>query len=141
MCSATPCCCSSAWPSWPSPSPGSDEGARMTGWEKSAITLAVFLPTLGAVVIAFLPKDRDRLIRGMGILFTGAALVVAIAMLFGFDYGAHQGLQFELNASWISTIHARSHVGIDGISLPLFELTFLLSFLCAVYTWSVLPSP
>jgi len=26
----------------------------MTGWEKSAITLAVFLPTLGAVVIAFL---------------------------------------------------------------------------------------
>jgi NADH-quinone oxidoreductase subunit M len=113
----------------------------MTGWEKSAITLAVFLPTLGAVVIAFLPKDRDRLIRGMGILFTGAALVVAIAMLFGFNYGAHRGLQFELNASWISTIHARFHVGIDGISLPLFELTFLLSFLCAVYTWKVLPSP
>jgi NADH-quinone oxidoreductase subunit M len=32
-------------------------------------------------------------------------------------------------------------VGIDGISLPLFELTLLLSFLCAVYTWRVVPSP
>jgi NADH-quinone oxidoreductase subunit M len=113
----------------------------MTGWDKWAITLAVFLPTAGAMVIAVVPKGRDRLIRGLGILFTGAALVVGIIMLFGFDFGAHKGLQFELNASWIATIHARYHVGIDGISLPLLELTLLLSFLCAVYTWKVLPSP
>ena len=33
------------------------------------------------------------------------------------------------------------HVGIDGISLPLFELTLLLSFLCAIYTYRVLPAP
>jgi NADH-quinone oxidoreductase subunit M len=113
----------------------------MSGWEKSAVTLAVFLPTAGAVVISFLPKDRDRLIRGLGILFTGAALVVGIVMLFGFDYGAHQGLQFELNASWIPSVAIRYHVGIDGISLPLFELTLLLSFLCAIYTYRVLPPP
>jgi NADH-quinone oxidoreductase subunit M len=113
----------------------------MSGWEKSAVTLAVFLPAFGAVIIAFMPRGTDRLIRGLGVLFTGAALVVGIVMLFGFDYGAHQGLQFELNASWISTISARFHVGIDGISLPLFELTLLLSFLCAIYTFRILPSP
>jgi len=61
--------------------------------------------------------------------------------MFGFHYGAHPGLQFEANASWISTIHARYHVGLDGISLPLFELTLLLSFLCAVYTIRFLPAP
>jgi NADH-quinone oxidoreductase subunit M len=113
----------------------------MSGWEKSAVTLAVFLPTAGAVVISFLPKDRDRLIRGLGILFTGAALLVGIVMLFGFDFGAHRGLQFELNASWIPQVVIRYHVGIDGISLPLFELTLLLSFLCAIYTYRVLPPP
>jgi NADH-quinone oxidoreductase subunit M len=113
----------------------------MSGWEKTAITLAVFLPATGGVVIAFMPSGRDRLIRSLGILFTGAALVVGIVMLFGFDYGAHDGLQFELNASWISSISARFHVGIDGISLPLFELTLLLSFLCAIYTWRFLPEP
>jgi NADH-quinone oxidoreductase subunit M len=112
----------------------------MSGWEKSAITLAVFLPSAGAVVITMVPKSKDRLVRGLGILFTGAALVVGIVMLFGFDYGTH-GLQFELNASWISTIKANYHVGIDGISLPLFELTLLLSFLCAIYTYRILPSP
>src|SRR5438552_3947980 len=113
----------------------------MSGWEKSAVTLAVLLPTAGTVVIALVPRAMDRLVRTLGILFSGAALGVGIAILFGFDYGAHHGLQFELNASWISTIHARYHVGIDGISLPLFELTLLLSFLCAIYTWKILPNP
>jgi NADH-quinone oxidoreductase subunit M len=112
----------------------------MTGWEKSAVSLAVFLPAAGAAVVAMVPSRQDRLIRGLGILFTGAALAIGIVMLFGFDFG-RSGLQFELNASWISTIHARFHVGIDGISLPLFELTLLLSFLCAIYTFKVLPSP
>jgi len=43
----------------------------MSGWEKSAITLAVFLPTAGALVIAVVPGSMDRLIRALGILFTG----------------------------------------------------------------------
>jgi len=113
----------------------------MSGWDKSAVSLAVFLPAFGALVVAMLPSRNDRLIRGLGIVFTGAALVVGIVMLFGFDYGAGRGLQFELNGSWISTIHARYHVGMDGISLPLFELTLLLSFLCAIYTYRILPEP
>jgi NADH-quinone oxidoreductase subunit M len=113
----------------------------MTGWDKTAITLATFLPALGAVVVSLVPSSRDRLIRALGILFTGAALVVGIVMLFGFDFGAHQGLQFQLDASWIPAVSAHYHVGVDGISLPLFELTLLLSFLCAIYTWKVLPSP
>ncbi len=113
----------------------------MSGWEKSALTLAVFLPLLGAAVIALVPGRQDRLIRALGIAFTGAALVVGVAMLFGFDYGGHQGLQFELDVSWISSVNARYHLGVDGVSLPMFELTLLLSFLCALYTWSFLPEP
>jgi NADH-quinone oxidoreductase subunit M len=110
-------------------------------WDEWAITLAVFLPTLGALIIAVIPGNKDRLIRALGMLFSGAALVVGVIMLFGFNYGAQDGLQFQQNVMWISTIDARYHVGIDGISLPLFELTLLLSFLCAVYTWRFLPSP
>src|SRR5256885_12575172 len=110
-------------------------------WDNSAITIATFLPIAGALVIAFMPKENDRLIRALGIVFTGAALIVALAITIGFDYGSHDGLQFALNASWISTIGAHYHVGIDGISLPLFLLTFVLSFLCAIYTWRFVPEP
>ena len=46
-----------------------------------------------------------------------------------------------LNVRWIPAIGARYHVGIDGISLPLYVLTFLLSFLCAIYTWRYVPDP
>jgi len=109
-------------------------------WESSAITITTLLPILGALVILLVPKDRERMVRGLGILFTGAALVLSVAIAIGFDYGT-DGLQYELDVNWISAIGARYHVGIDGISMPLYVLTFLLSFLCAVYTWRFVPEP
>jgi NADH-quinone oxidoreductase subunit M len=51
------------------------------------------------------------------------------------------GLQFEVNTEWIPVIGARYHVGIDGISLPLYVLTLALSFLCAIYSYRFVPSP
>jgi NADH-quinone oxidoreductase subunit M len=112
-------------------------------WENSAITITTLLPVLGALVIVAMPSSKDRLIRALGIVFTGAALVFAVAIAIGFDYGATggDGLQFKLDASWIEAIGARYHVGIDGISMPLYVLTFLLSFLCAIYTWRYVPEP
>ncbi len=112
-----------------------------SGWEQSAITIATFLPVAGALVIALVPKERDKLVRALGIVVTGAALVVAVAIAIGFDYGAGTGLQFQLDVRWIDAIGARYHVGIDGISLALYVLTFVLSFLCAIYTWRFVPSP
>src|SRR3712207_856120 len=109
-------------------------------WENSAITITTFLPLAGALMILFVPRDRDRMIRGLAIAVTGVALVLAIAIAVGFDYGT-DGLQYELNASWIEAINVRYHVGIDGISMPLYVLTFLLAFLCAIYTWRFLPEP
>jgi NADH-quinone oxidoreductase subunit M len=113
----------------------------VSGWDQSAITLAVFLPAAGALLIAVMPSAQDRAIRTLAIVASGAALVVGIAMLFGFDYGGGRGLQFELSAGWIGALGIRYHVGIDGISLPLFELTLVLSFLCAVYSYRVIPNP
>jgi NADH-quinone oxidoreductase subunit M len=110
-------------------------------WENSAITITTLLPVAGALVIVLMPSSKDRLIRALGIVITGAALVLAVAIAIGFDYGAKEGLQFTLDANWIEAIGARYHVGIDGISIPLYVLTFLLSFLCAIYTWHYVPSP
>ena len=113
----------------------------MSTWEEWAITIAVFLPLAGAAVIALMPKGNERAIKAMGIVITGAAMAVALAMLPGFDHSRPEDLQFTVDVSWISAIGARYHVGVDGISLALFELTFILSFLCAIYTWRYLPKP
>jgi NADH-quinone oxidoreductase subunit M len=95
---------------------------------------------VGAIVIALMPKSKERAIRGMGIVVSGAAFAVAVAIAIGFDYGS-DGLQYQLDLNWISAIGVRYHVGIDGISLPLYVLTFLLTFLCAIYTWRFVPDP
>ena len=121
----------------------------MDWFDTWAISLAVFLPTVGAAVVAFVPRGADRLIRSLGILFTLVPLIIGVAMLFRFDFGAGgafgqgaaDGLQFRVDASWISAIGARFHVGMDGVSMPLFQLTLLLSFLCMIYTWKWLPAP
>ena len=113
-------------------------------WDNSAITITTFLPVLGALVIVLVPKDKDRLIRGLGIVVTGIALLLAIAIAMNFDYSSGAALQdtkYFLNLDWIPSIGVHYTVAIDGMSMPLYVLTFLLSFLCAIYTWRYVPPP
>ena len=108
-------------------------------WREWAVTLFTFIPVVGALVVALVPRDRDRAARVLGVLITGAALVIGIAVLFGFDYSTGGGLQFEAHTTWIKSLGAGYHVGLDGINLPLVELTLLTTFLCAVYTLNRVP--
>ncbi|HJW63702.1 MAG TPA: proton-conducting transporter membrane subunit, partial [Actinomycetes bacterium] len=113
----------------------------MDWFDDSALTLAVFLPLLGAVAVAVLPKERDGLIRGAALGFTALALLVGVGMLARFDYEAGAAMQFEVARSWIPAIGAGYHVGVDGIALPLLVLSLLLSLLCVVYSLRFLPEP
>src|SRR5215204_2816031 len=113
----------------------------MDWFDDSALTLAVFLPLLGAVAVAVLPKERDGLIRGAALSFAALALLVGVGMLARFDYQAVAAMQFEVSRSWIPAIGAGYHVGVDGIALPLLVLSLLLSTLCVVYSCRILPEP
>jgi NADH-quinone oxidoreductase subunit M len=114
-------------------------------WQNSAITITTLLPIVGALGVLLVPKGDDRLVKGIGIGVTGVCLALAIAIAATYDYSATCAappcLQFVLNVAWIPVIGARYHVGIDGISMPLYVLTFLLGFLCAIYTGRYVPEP
>ena len=110
----------------------------MEWFDSSALSLAVFLPLAGAIVIAALPVRFSRL---AALLFTLVPLLVGVGMLARFDYGAGAAMQFEVSRSWIPSIGAGYHVGVDGIALPLLVLSLLLSLLCVVYSWRILPEP
>ena len=76
-------------------------------WDNSAITITTFLPLLGALVIVLVPKDKDRLIRGLGIVFTAAALILAVVIAANFDYdagGAIQDSTYYVNREWIPSL-------------------------------------
>src|ERR1043165_8363413 len=112
-----------------------------TTWQQWAITITTFLPIAGAVVVMLVPSSKDRMIRGLGVVTTALALACAVAIAIGFDYTNSAQLQFVKNVDWIPVIGARYHVGIDGISLPLFVLTFLLGLLCSISTARYVPQP
>jgi len=112
-----------------------------SSWQEWAITITTFLPIAGALVILLVPKDKDKMIRGLGVVIMSLAFIGAAVIAFQFDYGRSGELQFVQDAKWIPVIGARYHVGIDGISMPLFVLTYLLGLLCAIYTARYVPSP
>ena len=111
---------------------------QTAGW---ALVVALFLPLVGAGLLALIPARLDRQIRRAAVAITGVAFALVAVITASFDFGDAGSLQFVTDVSWISAIDAHFHVAIDGISLPLFFLTYLLTFLCAIYTLSNLPAP
>jgi NADH-quinone oxidoreductase subunit M len=105
------------------------------------LSLGTFLPILGAVLLIFIPSTQDRLIKATGTLFAFLALVAGVLVLLRFDYGSAGSLQLELDLNWIPQISARYHIGVDGMSLPLFVLSLLVSALCMIYSWWHIPEP
>jgi NADH-quinone oxidoreductase subunit M len=110
-------------------------------FDRSALTLAVFLPLAGAAVITLLPRRREGLVKGAALAFSGLALAIGVGLLARFDYAAGRTMQFQARHSWIPSVGATYHLGVDGISLPLLVLSLLLSALCVVYCLGALPEP
>ncbi|CAN5536237.1 NADH-quinone oxidoreductase subunit M [soil metagenome] len=105
------------------------------------LSLTTFLPLTGALVLLFMPSTQERMLKAVGSLFAFLALVAGILVALRFDYGDAGRIQFEVDARWIPQIDARYHIGIDGMSLPLLELSLLVSCLCMIYLWWHVPEP
>ena len=98
------------------------------------LSLILWLPIVGMVLILLTPKEQVRLIRFWAHLFTGAVLVLSLGLWFGFGPELHGVMQFEERYNWVPLLGIRYHLGIDGLSMPLVVLTALLTFLSTVYS-------
>jgi NADH-quinone oxidoreductase subunit M len=108
------------------------------GW---GLSLIVFLPIAGALVILLTPKKNLAAVKAFGLTFTALPVVLAAVMIARFDYGAGSAFQFGTDLSWIVSINARYHIGVDGISFPLLILSALLTMLSVIYTFNHWPEP
>lgn len=113
----------------------------MDWFDSWGVTLAVFLPAAGMVVVLAIPKAQERALKLTTLATTLATLAVGVAMLARFDYDRTGSLQFQVNKPWIDVIHSRYHMGVDGISLPLLLMTMLITVGCVIYTWDHFPDP
>jgi NADH-quinone oxidoreductase subunit M len=106
-----------------------------------ALTAAVFLPLVGVVLLALVPKESEGTVKGVALATTLLTAAVGVWIMVNFDYGNVDAKQFEVDRSWIDVIHSRYHVFIDGISLPLLLLSMLITVLCVIYSWDHFPEP
>ena len=107
------------------------------------LTTIIFLPLVGAILIAFLPGLCDRCIKRLAAIFTFIPMALSILLFCQFDRsaGAAGLIQFEEKLSWIPAINANYHVGVDGLSLPLVVLMALLGFLVVLISWKITLRP
>src|SRR5438552_2329324 len=90
------------------------------------LTLVVFLPLVGALLTALMPREEEGLARAIGLGTSALTFVASLALVFGFDAAA-PAFQFELTHPWVEELGIRYHVGIDGVSLWLVLLTTFLA--------------
>lgn len=100
------------------------------------LSIIVFLPVVGAIIIALLPKTDARTIKRIAALFTFAAFALSVALFCLFDR-SNTAVQFQEKYSWISQLNVHYFLGVDGLSLPLVVLTTLLGFLAVLVSWKI----
>ncbi len=101
------------------------------------LTVTVFLPVVGILVILLMPERRVNAIRAVAVVFSGLTLAASVLALVRFDPGVTGAMQFEELHRWIPSVNIFYHLGIDGLSMPLLLLTTLLSFLAAIASFSI----
>jgi NADH-quinone oxidoreductase subunit M len=97
------------------------------------LTLITFVPTAGAIVVAFLPR-RGRVLQVFTLLVTLATFALSLHLPAHFNY-AQRGFQFEENQPWISSPLIHYHLGIDGLSLWLVLLATFLGPIGVLVSW------
>ena len=97
------------------------------------LSLLVFMPLLGAVLVWLLPA---RAARGLTALVMLATLAAASAVLVAFDPG---GPRFQLleRALWVASLNVHYQVGVDGLSVLFLPATALLFLGSLVASWNL----
>jgi NADH-quinone oxidoreductase subunit M len=100
------------------------------------LSAIIFLPMVGAILVAFIPGLSQRLIKWLSAVFTFIPLALSLYLFAIFDRTSG-AIQFQEKLSWIPAINANYHLGVDGISLPLVILMALLGFLVVLISWKI----
>ncbi len=91
------------------------------------LNLVLFFPLVGAVVLAFLPKEQTGIFK-LGALATAIlTFLFSLGLLGGFNADRNGEYQLLTAVPWLPQFNVQYKVGVDGISLVLVLLTTLLS--------------
>jgi NADH-quinone oxidoreductase subunit M len=100
------------------------------------LSLILFTPVAGAILVILLPRSQPRLVRWVTLLLSLIPLALSLLLWVNFRAGV-QGFQFEEKAIWYEAVHSSYHLGVDGISITMVLLTALLTPLAILISWNI----
>lgn len=96
------------------------------------ISASMILPILGSLLVLLLP---ERFTKGVSLLSTGISFFIALCSLMFFDFSKGEVVQFYEHYSIIPELGISLSLGLDGLSMLMYLLTALVSFVAVL--WSV----
>src|SRR5271165_5502976 len=105
------------------------------------LSIILFTPLAGALLLIFVPSEKKDAIRWIANLFALAGLLVSLPLVPMFWAQRFEpGFKFMEGAAnnWIPSIGAGYVLGIDGISFLLIMLTTLLGWISILSSWTAI---
>jgi len=96
----------------------------------------IWFPIIGMVAIAFIPRDKENVIKITAAVATGLQFLLTLVLWKNYDAG-DGGMQFMVRAEWIPSFNISYILGVDGLSLPMAILTALLCFIGVFVSWNI----
>jgi len=100
------------------------------------LSIVLFTPLAGLIVLLFIPSGNPHAVKLWANFASFLGFLVSLPLVFQFDRA--KDFQFVEHASWIPSIGASYHLGIDGLSMLLVMLTTLLGFLSILSSWTAI---
>ncbi|HAQ07339.1 MAG TPA: NADH-quinone oxidoreductase subunit M, partial [Bacillus bacterium] len=110
------------------------------------LTLLVFSPLLGILMVSFMPKVNESGIKWLGFLATLPSLLLALIAYFSYRGGTDlasfseklRWIQFGgVNAEQAQLFSVNYELGIDGFSLVMIVLTTVIATLAALASFHI----
>jgi len=105
------------------------------------LSVGTFLPLVGVVLMMLVPKAEEQMVKAIAVLTSVATLAVGVFTLLRFDFDQAGTMQFVADTKWIPLIKSSYFIGLDGISLPLYFLSMVITLLVVIYSLDHVPSP
>jgi len=107
-------------------------GIGVIGHLLSIITL---VPLAGALMLAAVGRDRDRLLRAIAWVTTAIVFAAAARLALGFEPRGPEW-QFTERVELLPSIGVSYAVGVDGLGMLLILLTAFLTFIAVLASWA-----
>ncbi|MFM9138268.1 MAG: NuoM family protein, partial [Actinomycetota bacterium] len=105
------------------------------------LSVGTFLPLVGVALMMLVPKAEEQMVKAIAVITSVATLAVGVYTLLRFDFDNAGTMQFVAETKWIPLIKSSYFIGLDGISLPLYFLSMVITLLVVIYSLDHVPSP